>query len=460
MAIFASIVAGGTAGNQSLAQGPATRPAHAPHAANPILPGYYADPSIVQHDGKIYIYVTLDPWGDQTLGCWESSDWKQWTYRELNWPTKKECTSKTSGQALVWAPSVLRGADGKFHMVVSVGNEVWAGVAETPLGPWKNARAGGGPLVDQTFRPGFHMIDAELFLDDDNQAYMYWGSGFGWVNGKCWVVKLKPDMVTFDGEVHDVTPTNYFEAPFMLKKNGRYYLMWSSGKTTEDTYEVRYGTADSPFGPFVEGATSPVLATDTTKDVISPGHHAMFEKDGRTYILYHRQSVPFDPQSLGRQTCVDELTFAADGQMQKVQPTHTGPDFVQRSADGPKALLATFTASGQRDDVTGPERVADDNYATRWTTPKSATNAWIQMDLGSVKAITSQRIRPEYAWKAYAFTVEASTDGEQWQTVADYTKQPAKGSPITVDKPVTARYLRLMFPDTGKGVALWEWAAY
>jgi arabinoxylan arabinofuranohydrolase len=71
-------------------------PGRAPHSANPILPGYYADPSVVQEDGKTFIYATLDPWGDKTLGCWESSDFKNWTYRVLNWPTKQDCTSKTS----------------------------------------------------------------------------------------------------------------------------------------------------------------------------------------------------------------------------------------------------------------------------------------------------------------------------------------------------------------------------
>jgi GH43 family beta-xylosidase len=62
----------------------------APNAANPILPGYFADPSLVLHDGKFYLYATIDPWGGRTLGCWESSDFKNWTFRELNWPTKEE----------------------------------------------------------------------------------------------------------------------------------------------------------------------------------------------------------------------------------------------------------------------------------------------------------------------------------------------------------------------------------
>ena len=63
-------------------------PGQAPSSGNPILPGYYADPSVVTYEGKHYIYATLDPWGDKTLGCWESADFKNWTYRELNWPTK------------------------------------------------------------------------------------------------------------------------------------------------------------------------------------------------------------------------------------------------------------------------------------------------------------------------------------------------------------------------------------
>jgi beta-xylosidase len=151
-----------------------TMPGRAPHSANPILPGYYADPSVMQDGEKSYIYATLDPWGDKTLGCWESSDFKNWTYRELNWPTKQDCTSPTSKAAGVWAPSVVKGKDGKFHMVVSVGSEVWVGVADHPLGPWRNALGDHKPFITWDYKPGFHMIDAEYFLDDDETASAGW----------------------------------------------------------------------------------------------------------------------------------------------------------------------------------------------------------------------------------------------------------------------------------------------
>ncbi len=427
-----------------------------PHSANPILPGYFADPSIVTFEGRHFIFATIDPWGGETLACWESTDFKDWTYRVLNWPTKKACTSPTSKDAMVWAPSVVRGSDGKFHMYVSVGNEVWTGIADHPLGPWRNP-LGDKPIIPENFRPGFHMIDAEAFIDTDGQAYLYWGSGWNWVNGKCWAVKLKPDMTTFDGEVKDVTPDHYFEAPFMVKHGGRYFLMYSAGKTIEDTYQVHYAVGDSPLGPFKEAANSPCLVTDRQNNILSPGHHAVFENDGRHYILYHRHSIPFDPEFIGRQICVDELKFTADGLIEKVTPSHDGPAILRSQRQSSENI--TLTASGQRNSHTGPECAADDNYATLWAAPPGSTTAWLQADLGVARAITRQQIRFEYAWRTYQFRVESSADGKEWTTLADHVSKPTTGSPVIIESPVTARFVRLTFPSVEKGAepGILEW---
>lgn len=435
-------------------------PGRTPHCANPILPGYFADPSIVQESAATYIYATLDPWGDKTLGCWESTDFKNWTYRVLNWPTKAACTSKTSKGANVWAPSVVKGRDGRFHMVISVGSEVWAGVAEHPLGPWRNA-LGGQPLIPHDFRPGFHMIDAEYFIDEDGQTYLYWGSGLNWVNGRCWAVKLQPDMVTFDGEVKDVTPTSYFEAPFMVKRHGKYFLTYSAGKTTEDSYQIHYAVGDSPFGPFVEGPGSPILTTNKESNIVSPGHHALFERDGQDYVLYHRHSIPFNRKFIGRQVCVDPIVYTAHGRIEKIEPTHQGPALIQgRAATLPELLSGTkVTASSSHGPMFGPEFVLDDNYATRWAAATDAKGAWIQLDFGETKLISRQSVRPEFAWKPCRFISEASTDGETWQQLVDFSDRPASGSPIEITTPVNARFLRITFPDTvpGSEISLIEW---
>ncbi len=436
-----------------------TVPARQAGRTNPILPGYYADPSHVLADGKHYLYATLDPWGGETLGCWESADFKQWTFAPLNWPTKAACTSPTSKQAMVWAPSVVKGKDGRFYMYVSVGNEIWAGVAEHPTGPWKNA-LGDKPLIPEDFRPGFHMIDAEAFIDDDGQAYLYWGSGWNWVNGKCWAVKLKPDMVTFDGEVRDVTPANYFEAPFMVKHNDRYFLMYSSGRTDRETYQVHYAVGKTPFGPFTEGENSPILTTQEAIDVISPGHHAVMERDGRHYILYHRHSVPFDPGFIGRQICIDELRFTPDGGIETVLPTHDGPDFVQGRAADRKNLIRSISACSQRDDKTSPDFALDDNYATRWAVTKDAKGGWLKLDLGEKKSVRTLVLRPEYAWKPCSFTVESSADGESWTSIPGAQVDQIAGSPITIQLDATTRWLRVVFDDSMMDASVWEVAVY
>lgn len=434
-------------------------PARMPDRANPILPGYYADPSLVRHGGKSYLYATLDPWGGETLGCWESSDFKRWTYRELNWPTKTACTSPTSKGAMVWAPSVVKGPEGRFHMYVSVGNEVWAGVADSPLGPWRNA-LGDKPLIPENFKPGFHMIDAEAFIDDDGQAYLYWGSGWNWVNGKCWAVKLRPDMVTFEGDVQDVTPANYFEAPFMVKHDGRYFLTYSSGRTDQTTYQVRYATGETPFGPFTEQPNSPILETNEAVDVISPGHHAVFQQDGAHYILYHRHSVPFDPTFIGRQICVDELRFTGDGRIGNVIPTHDAPPIAQGRNGDRKSLVKSITACSQHDPSTAAAFAIDDNYATRWAVAEGAKGGWLRLDLGETSPVRRVEIRPEYAWKPCAFTVERSNDGDTWELISNHSDNPLTGSPIIAEVDASARFLRIIFADTMTNASIWEVAVY
>lgn len=439
---------------------------HAPGSGNPITPGYFADPSVLEHDDRHYLYATLDPWGGETLGCWESTDFANWTYRSLNWPTKAACTSPTSKGAKVWAPSVVRAADGRFHLFVSVGSEIWAGVADHPLGPWRNA-LGDRPLIPGNFRPGFHMIDAEAFIDDDGAAYLYWGSGWEWKNGRCWAARLGPDLASIVGEVRDVTPPHYFEAPFMWKRNGRYFLTYSDGRTDQDTYQVHYAVADNPFGPFSEPAQSPILVTDRARNIISPGHHALFSRGGRDYIAYHRHAIPWEAGVLGRQLCIDELRYTSDNLIEKVVPTHEGPSWLnglRRRRDGLADLAApqagaTATASSSLGEGFDPARVIDDNYATRWVAAASDSGAWLRIDLGVARRIERQEIRLEYPWKPYGIRVQGSLDGSDWETLAEHPASSVAGSPLVIAIPARVRHLKLVF-DGGAAPAVWAWSAF
>jgi hypothetical protein len=346
-------------------------------------------------------------------------------------------------------------------MYVSVGSEIWVGKAPHPLGPWTNA-LGDRPLIPADYRPGFHMIDAEVFLDDDGQAYLYWGSGWDWKNGRCFAVRLKPDFVTFDGEPVDVTPANYFEAPFMVKNGGRYYLMYSQGKTLNDTYRVHYAIGESPFGPFIEAPNSPVLTSNLTANILGPGHHTVFSQGSDYYILYHRHSIPFNPELIGRQLCIDPLRFNAEGLIENIRPTHSGPAFLHSAANTPAPLSSgenvAASASSSLDEFTGPSRVLDQNNASLWRPDASDARPWLIVDLGVVSEVRRQFVRFEYAWKDYHFKNESSLDGQTWTLVADHSVTPASGSPVLLDTPIRARYLRLVFTrhKTDPAVVGWQ----
>lgn len=287
---------------------------------NPIIQGDFADPSIVMYQGKYYVFATKDPWGGDDLAVLESSDFKNWEQKTIDWPTKEACTSPTSSDARVWAPCVIKAKNGKFYMYVSVGSEIWVGVSEQPLGPWKNAKSDNSPLIKGNMFPEYHMIDAEAFIDDDGQAYLYWGSGLNWENGHCFVVPLAEDMVTFDeAAIRDVTPPNYFEAPFMLKKNNKYYLMYSQGKCVDNTYMVRYAVGKTPYGPWEEGESSPILSSTKDSTTLGPGHHTVFSKDQQDYILYHR--IRDNKNTLLRELAIDSLNFNQQGGIAKVNPS-------------------------------------------------------------------------------------------------------------------------------------------
>ena len=268
-----------------------------PKTGNPILPGYYADPTIIEDNGTFYIYATSDlrSWNDITkMGVWSSTNLKDWTCTYLNWPTKEQCKTNTGRPDGVWAPSVVKAKNGKFYMYVTVGREIWVGVAEHPLGPWKNARKDNTPLIRHKEIYYVETIDAECFIDDDGEAYLYWGSSNSGlsIEGRCLAVKLNKDMASFSDTPQDVTPPYFFEAPYMLKQDGTYYLMYSFGKTWDKTYQVRYATGKTPFGPWTEGLVRPILvANEKNPEVQSTGHHTMLKYKDKHYIVYHRFNV-------------------------------------------------------------------------------------------------------------------------------------------------------------------------
>ncbi len=441
----------------------------APKNGNPVIPGYYADPTIIEDNGTFYMYATSDltSWDAITkMGVWSSADLKNWKCSYLNWPTKEQCKSNTGRPDGVWAPSVVKAKDGKFYMYVTVGREIWVGVADHPLGPWKNARKDNTPLIRHKEYFYVETIDAECFIDDDGQAYLYWGSSDSGlsIEGRCLAVKLNKDMTSFSDVPKDVTPPYYFEAPYMLKKDGIYYLMYSYGKTWDQTYQVRYVSGKTPFGPWTEGMVRPILVANEKNDrIMSTGHHTMLTYKGKNYIVYHRFNTlgKYEISAKLRQIAIDELVISPDGAMQHVITTHKGTLPIIEDKYKNLAFGAKVTASSQLDSITKPSDIVDENNATLWVA-KDKTFEWVSLDFGKEISFNNVEIYFEYPIYPYSYSIEVSNDGKDWKTADDQLANAKIGSPMVLDKKLKVRYLRISLKDNklAPRLGIWEVKIY
>jgi beta-xylosidase len=424
---------------------------------NPVIPGYFADPSVVEYEGKYYMYATADPWGCDFLSCWESEDFRRWTFHQLNWPTKEACTSPLSNNNKVWAPSVVKKGN-LFYMYVSVGSEIWCGKASHPLGPWENI-LGDKPLLSYDTTRYYHVIDAEAFIDDNGKSYLYWGSGWDWINGHCFAAELNDDMSSFKDAPVEITPGHYFEGPFMIKHGRKYYLTFSDGKTIDATYNVRYAAGDNPLGPFKEADNSPVLQTNEALNVYGPGHHTVFTLQGKNYILYHRHRLPFVPGTAFRQICMNEMMFDDSlSQIRTVVPNHVQP-FPNMAKDAVGYISPEqITASSSQTAHTTPEKALDADYATRWEVASNDDNAHLTVAFKKNIHIKNMEIRFEYPWKKYYAAIESSLDGENWKTVSDHTRDGVSGSPVMIEINSVCKYIRISFVkwDGEHKPSVWE----
>lgn len=292
-------------------------------SGNPLFKGWYADPEGVVFGDEYWIYPTYSAlYEDQTFfDAFSSKDLVHWQKHPRVLTTEHVTWVKRA----MWAPAILQ-AHGKYYLFFA-GNDIHenevggigVAVADSPAGPFRDAL--GKPLIDRIVN-GAQPIDQFVFRDDDGTYYMYYG---GW--GHCNMVRLAPDLLSVvpfdDGTIYrEVTPKGYTEGPFMFKRQGKYYFMWSEGGWGGPDYRVAYAIADSPFGPFERIGT--ILEQDS-EVATSAGHHSLIQVPGKDewYIVYHRRPLTETGRD-SRATCIDRLWFDADGRIKPVRMTFEG----------------------------------------------------------------------------------------------------------------------------------------
>jgi beta-xylosidase len=293
------------------------------YSGNPLFTGWYADPEAIVFGDEYWIYPTFSaPYEKQVfLDAFSSKNLTRWDKHEHILDTS---IVKWANKAM-WAPAVV--TKDKQYFIFFAANDIQSNkelggigvaVADAPSGPFKDHI--GWPLIDK-FYNGAQPIDQFVF-NDDGKYYMYYG---GW--GHCNVVMLNDEFNGFnsygDGKTFkEITPLGYVEGPFVFKRNGKYYFMWSEGGWGGPDYSVAYAIADHPTGPFKR--IGKILQQDPSV-ATGAGHHSVISIPGKDqyYIIYHRRPLT-ETDANSRVTCIDEMKFDQDGFILPVKITNQG----------------------------------------------------------------------------------------------------------------------------------------
>ena len=276
------------------------------HAQKPIIQTKYtADPAPMVFNDTVFLYTGHDE--DDAFGfkmhnwlLYTSTDMVNWTdhgvvasLKDFNWVTDDNGA---------WAAHCIH-RNGKFYLYCPIPNGMGIGVliSDSPYGPFKD------PLEKPLIQNIIHDIDPAVFIDDEGQAYMYWG------NPKVYYVRLNEDMISYSGDIiqEPSTPKNYQEGPWVWKRNDHYYLAYASTCCPEG---IGYAMSNSPTGPW-EYKGMIVDASELTRG----NHPGIIEYKGKWYCFGHSYDLLKLTTSRfyeRRSVMLDEMVYNPDGTIQ------------------------------------------------------------------------------------------------------------------------------------------------
>jgi beta-xylosidase len=287
-------------------------------AQNPVVQTCYtADPAPMVYGDTVFLYTghDADSSTNFTMKDWRlfsSTDMVNWTDRGTPLSPRVFIWAKHDNDA--WASQCIE-RNGKFYWYVSAGvtalgrHGIGVAVSDRPTGNFVDAL--GKPLIIANWGD----IDPTVFIDDDRQAYLYWG------NNNLWYVKLNEDMISYSDTIVklDITDrvafgSDFEEGPWIYKRNGLYYLLYASNGVPED---ISYSTGSSPTGPWMY--RSIIMPKGEPKAAFT-NHVGIADFKGNSYFFYHNEALP-GGGGFNRSVCIEQFTYNADGTIPALRMT-------------------------------------------------------------------------------------------------------------------------------------------
>jgi hypothetical protein len=290
---------------------------HFQSKGNPVITHHYsADPAALVREDTLWLFTGHDFAGNQK--GYKMKDWLVFSTIDLkNW-TEYPVPLKITDFAWAKNDDAYAGhvseRGRKYYWYVSTnGSGIGVAVADRPEGPYKDAL--GKPLLTNkdcfASTHSWACIDPAVFIDDDGQAWIFWG------NRECYYAKLKENMLEIDGEVKQMTfdNFNFEEAPWIHKYNGKYYLSYATGFPEK----IAYAMADRIDGHYeYKGILNEIAGNSNTN------HQSIVQFGGEWRFIYHNGAIQPDGGSFSRSVCIDNLHHNPDGSIKRIRMTTEG----------------------------------------------------------------------------------------------------------------------------------------
>ena len=451
-----------------------------------------ADPVIVRHQGAYYLFMTLAD------GYWRSTNLLDWRFiTPTRWPVASVVApaALSDGDRLILMPSTTRPdpilmsrdpARGQMDFLTRRLPELpgaVSGVAEADLRGWQ----AGDPQPEHV-QPG--PWDPALFKDDDGRWYLYWGSSntfplYGieldmreveskqrihYIGKPRALIALEPKQHGWErfGQDHSGEHQHtYIEGAWMNKHAGRYYLQYGAPGTEYNVYATGTYVSDKPLGPFEYAPYNPV-GYKPGGFVHGAGHGNTFQDE---YGNWWNTGTPWIGHNWNfeRRIALFPAAFSADGQMSVNTRFADFPHYMPAGKFGdPEDLFTGWMLLSHRKRATASSvlgefdagRATDENPRTFWVAASSQPGQTLTVDLGASKTLRAVQVNfADYLSGRYRdapdiyteFTLESSTDGKRWQSLAT-TGSERRDRPnayFQLPTPVRARYLRYVHGHVG-----------
>ncbi len=409
-----------------------------------------ADPAVVKFKGEYYMFVT------RSMGYWHSYDLQNWYFI-----TPEKWYFQGSN-----APAANNYKDSLLYVAGDPSGNMSVLYTDNPVkGNWKATPA---ILTD--------LQDPDLYIDDNGQAYMFWGSSNVFpIRGKkldrnqrfivdgqtVKLFKLDPEKHGWErfGENNtDTLTAGYIEGAWMTKYKDKYYLQYAAPGTEFNVYADGVYTSEKPLGPYVYAPNNPV-SFKPGGFINGAGHGSTVRSNDGRYWHFATMSVSVNI-NWERRICMLPAFFDKDGLMYCNTDfgdyPHYSPNVPGKKGDFTGWMLLSYRkpvrCSSTRSPFS-PKNITDENVKTFWVAENNDDKQWIEIDLEKPSEVYAIQVNySDYHSDNYGkipglhhrYVIEGSLDTKSWKILVDRSDnfRDVPNDYVELEKPVMTRYVR------------------